>query len=102
MNDKPNRLLNAGILLLAIALWAGPAAAQTYDRTFRDDFMKSCIAEGGTYTICQCSMLQIESQIPAAQFLRMRQAVRSGGKADKATMERYDKIIAGCVAREAK
>ena len=60
------RLKAGAALLAAVALMAGAAvaaAAEGYDQKFRDEFMRSCISGGGSYTVCQCSMQRIERRL---------------------------------------
>jgi hypothetical protein len=86
-------------LAAASLLIAEIAAAQAYPRPIRDAYMASCIREGGTYTTCQCVLLQVETQIPLDKFVKMRETVQAGGDADQAVLAQYDKIVAGCIQR---
>ena len=86
-------------LLAAVALMAGAAAAaEGYDQKFRDEFMRSCISGGGTYTVCQCTMQRIESAIAFEKFDIMRKAAQSGEKADQEVLDAYGAIVTDCVA----
>jgi hypothetical protein len=88
------------VALAAASLFiAGAAAAQAYPREIRDAYMASCIREGGTYTTCQCSLLQVETQIPLDQFVKMRQTVQAGGEPDQTVLQTYDGIVRGCIQR---
>ena len=64
-------------LALATLLAAGSAAAGGYDKTFQNEFMGNCITGGGMYTVCQCTLLQIQSQIKYETFAEMQKAVRA-------------------------
>lgn len=95
------RLSTAGgaALLAAIVMAAAAApAAEGYDQAFRDEFMRNCIASGGTYTVCQCTLSRIESGIEFTEFVEMRQAAQGGEKPDQGVLDTYDKIVADCVA----
>ncbi len=95
------RLKAAGgaALLAAVALMAGAAvAAEDYDQKFRDEFMRSCISGGGSYTVCQCTMQRIESGIAFEKFVTMQKAVKSNEKADQEVLDTWDKINADCLA----
>ncbi len=95
------RLKAAGgaALLAAVALMAGAAAAaEGYDQRFRDEFMRSCISGGGTYTVCQCNLQRIESGIAFEKFVTMRKAAQSGEKADQKVLDAYGAIVTDCVA----
>ncbi len=86
-------------LLAAVASMAGAAvAAEDYDQKFRDEFMRSCISGGGSYTVCQCTMQRIESAIAFEKFVTMRKAVQSGEKADQKVLDAYGTIVTDCVA----
>ncbi len=94
------RLKAAGgaTLLAAVALMAGAAAAaENYDQKFRDEFMRSCISGGGSYTVCQCTMQRIESGIEFEKFVTMRKAVRGGEKADQEVLDAYGAMVTDCV-----
>ncbi len=95
------RLKAAGgaTLLAAVALMAGAAAAaENYDQKFRDEFMRSCISGGGTYTVCQCTLQRIESAIAFEKFDTLRKAAQSGEKADQKVLDAYGAIVTDCVA----
>ncbi len=94
------QLVLRAVLTTSLLFVADLAAAQQYDKKFRDDFMQSCIKEGATYTVCQCAMLQIEAQIKLEEFIKMRDDVQAGKPADKGVLDRYDKIFDECVERE--
>ncbi len=87
-------------LALATLLAAGSAAAEGYDKTFQNEFMGNCITGGGMYTVCQCTLLQIQSQIKFETFAEMQKAVKAGGKADQGTLDLYEKTIKDCVERD--
>ena len=93
------RLKAGAALLAAVALMAGAAvAAEDYDQRFRDEFMRSCISGGGSYTVCQCTMQRIESGIAFEKFVTMQKAVKSNEKADQEVLDTWDKINADCLA----
>ncbi len=95
------RLKAAGgaALLAAVALMAGTAvAAENYDQKFRDEFMRSCISGGGTYTVCQCTLQRIESTIAFEKFDTLRKAAQSSEKADQKVLDAYEAILADCLA----
>ncbi|MFQ5955441.1 MAG: hypothetical protein ACE5JZ_10295 [Kiloniellales bacterium] len=101
MSHGAGHLAAWGAALAAAALMVAAAlAAEGYDKEFRNHFIRTCITGGGTYTACQCTLLQIESQIKFDAFTQMRTAVRGGGQADQATLDLYEKIVTDCVARE--
>ena len=93
------RAAGGAALLAAVALMAGAAvAAEDYDQRFRDEFMRSCISGGGSYTVCQCTMQRIESGIAFEKFVTMQKAVKSNEKADQEVLDTWDKINADCLA----
>ncbi len=95
------RLKAAGgaALLLAVVSMAGSAlAAEDYDQKFRDEFMRSCISGGGSYTVCQCTMPRIHSGIEFEKFVELQKAVKSDQKADQEVLDSWDKISADCLA----
>ncbi len=93
------RAAGGAALLAAVALMAGAAAAaEGYDQKFRDEFMRSCISGGGSYTVCQCTMQRIESGIAFEKFVTMQKAVKSNEKADQEVLDAYEAILADCVA----
>jgi hypothetical protein len=91
-----------GAAVLAVAaLLAGAAVAaeaEGYDQKFRDEFMRSCISGGGSYTVCQCTMQRLESAIAFEKFVTMRKAAQSGEKADQKVLDAYGTIVTDCVA----
>ncbi len=91
-----------GAALLAVAvLLAGAAVAaeaEDYDQKFRDEFMRTCISGGGSYTVCQCTMQRIQSAIAFDKLVTMRKAAQAGEKTDQKVLDAYTAIVTDCVA----
>ena len=86
------------LLAAAVSMAGAAAAAEDYDQRFRDEFMRSCISGGGSYTVCQCTMQRIESGIAFEKFVTMRKAAQGGEKADQEVLDAYTAIVTDCVA----
>lgn len=96
-HDAGNHATWGAALALATLLAAGSAAAGGYDKTFQNEFMGNCITGGGMYTVCQCTLVQIQSQIKFETFADMQKSVAAGGKVDQGTLDVYEKVIKDCV-----
>jgi len=95
---RPRAAVGAALIAAVASLVGATAAAEEYDQKFRDEFMRRCIIDGGTYTACQCTMQRIESAIAFDKFVAMEKAVQADEKADQQVLDAWDAIRADCVA----
>ena len=98
------KLLSSLLLTSALVVvinGAAPAQGFGYGKPVRDSFMRECItSETGSYTTCQCMLLQFEEQIPLQVFTKMRKTVQAGGEANPNVLKRYERIVMQCFERE--